>query len=134
MQIKLMWLLLFIVFVAISCSSTYLSVHPFKQPSFFPSFFPSFLHFFLAGFLFIVLFTTFDKAIFRSCYIIALLCVKDFYPLISDHGRFPFEQNFRTFGNSGKWANGTEIIQKLLNFQNVNHSTENSRNPWSKVE
>ena len=78
-----MWLLLFIVFVAISCSSTYLSVHPFNQPSFFPSFFPSFLPVFLAfitatGFLFIVLFTTFDTAIFRWCYIIALLCAKGF--------------------------------------------------------
>ena len=36
-----MWLLLFIVFVTISCSSTYLSVHPFNQPSFFLSFLPS---------------------------------------------------------------------------------------------
>ena len=38
-----MWLLLFIAFVAVSCSSTYLSVHPFNQPSFFPSFLLSFL-------------------------------------------------------------------------------------------
>ena len=112
-----MWLLLFIVFVAISCSSTYLSVHPFNQPSFFPSFFPSFLPVFLAfitatGFLFIVLFTTFDTAIFRWCYIIALLCAKDFYPLISDQGRFPFNQNFRKFGNSVKWyRNYSETVE-----------------------
>ena len=66
-----MWLLLFIVFVAVSCSSTYLSIQPFNQPSFFPSFFPSFLPFAFitpTGFLSIVLFTTFDTAIFRWCY------------------------------------------------------------------
>ena len=66
-----MWLLFFIVFVAVSCSSTYLSIQPFNQPSFFPSFFPSFLPFAFitpTGFLSIVLFTTFDTAIFRSCY------------------------------------------------------------------
>ena len=66
-----MWLLFFIVFVAVFCSSTYLSIQPLNQPSFFPSFLPSFLPFAFitpTGFLFIVLFTTFDTAIFRSCY------------------------------------------------------------------
>ena len=66
-----MWLLLFIIFVAVSCPSSYLSIKPFNQPSFFPSFFPSFLPFAFitpTGFLSIVLFTTFDTAIFRWCY------------------------------------------------------------------
>ena len=40
----------------------------------------------------------------------------------------------KTFENLETAANGTEIIQKLLNFRNVNHSTENSRNPGSKVK
>ena len=53
-------------------------------------------------------------------------------------GRFPFIQNFQKFGNSGKWyRNVPESFQKfrkLLNFRNANQSTENSRNPGSKVE
>ena len=40
----------------------------------------------------------------------------------------------KTFENLGTAANGTENIQTLLNFRNVNHSTENSRNPGSKVK
>ena len=40
----------------------------------------------------------------------------------------------KTFENLGTASNGTEIIQKLLNFRNVNHSIENSRNPGSKVQ
>ena len=54
-------------------------------------------------------------------------------------GRFPFIQNFRK--NLETAANGTEMspktfqkFRKLLNFRNANHSTENSRNPGSKVE
>ena len=40
----------------------------------------------------------------------------------------------KTFENLETASNGTEIIQKLLNFRNVNHSIENSRNPGSKVQ
>ena len=40
----------------------------------------------------------------------------------------------KTFEHLETAANGTKIIQKLLNFRNVNHSTENSRNPGSKVK
>ena len=40
----------------------------------------------------------------------------------------------KTFENLETASNGTEIIQKLLNFRNVNHSIENSRNPGSKVK
>ena len=47
----------------------------------------------------------------------------------------------KTFENLETAANGTEMspksfqkFRKLLNFRNANHSTENSRNPGSKVE
>ena len=47
----------------------------------------------------------------------------------------------KTFENLETVANGTEMspksfqkFRKLLNFRNVNHSTENSRNLGSKVE
>ena len=40
----------------------------------------------------------------------------------------------KTFENLETASNGTEIIQKLLNFRNVNHSIENSRNPGRKVQ
>ena len=40
----------------------------------------------------------------------------------------------KTFENLETASNGTENIQTLLNFRNVNHSTENSRNPGSKVK
>ena len=71
-----MWLLLFIVFVAVSCSPTYLSVQLFNQPSFFPSFLLSFLPSFLSSFCIhnsyrLSLYSSFpyfDTAIFRSCY------------------------------------------------------------------
>ena len=48
------------------------------------------------------------------------------------HRRFPFNQNFRNFRNSGKWyRNFPEKFQKSgkrLNFRNANHSTEISGN------
>ena len=55
-----------------------------------------------------------------------------------DKGRFPFNQNFRKFGNSGKWYRNVPQkfpeIPKAVEFPNANPSTENSRNPGSKVE
>ena len=54
-------------------------------------------------------------------------------------GRFPFNQNFQKFGNSGKWDRNfpEKFFQKFpkqLNFRNANHSTQTSRNSGSKVK
>ena len=59
--------------------------------------------------------------------------------LLENLGRFPFNQNFRKFGNNGKWyrkfpGKSFQKFRKLLNFRNANHSTENSGNSGSKVE
>ena len=52
-------------------------------------------------------------------------------------GRFPFNQNFRKFGISGKWYRNFPKkypeFRKLQKSRNANHSTENSRNPAIKV-
>ena len=57
-----------------------------------------------------------------------------------DSGRFPIYST-KTFENLEAAANGTDIFRKnfqkfwkLLNFQNANHSTKNSRNSGNKVE
>ena len=56
-----------------------------------------------------------------------------------DSGRFPIYST-KTFENLETAANGTDIFRKssrkfwiLLNFQNANHSTKNSRNSGNKV-
>ena len=54
------------------------------------------------------------------------------------NGCFPFNQNFRKCGLSGKWYRNFSSkypeIPETVEFRNANHSTAKSRNSGSKVE